>query len=261
MPIIVPDNNTSPVFPPKSDYRIVKYLDLTKFISLLKRRSLFFCRLDKLEDHFEGTTAKSNFLRRKHFFETQHFRSPKFKKLTEEEVLENVKEQFDADERMKALKCVCCWNKNETESAALWKIYSDFQKGIMITSSIDRLKSSFKETKEDIDLSEVIYIDHNADLMPDGNMMFPVIHKHKAYSFEQEVRLIHSVKFGNGLIYDWNKEEVEQGKYLDVDLDKLIDKIVISPYSPNWYIEIIQDLCEKYGLKRTIEKSELSKDG
>jgi len=260
MSIIIPDKYTSPVFFQESDYRIVKYLDLTKFISLLKKKSLFFCRLDKLEDHFEGTTAKSNFLRRKHFYETQHLRSPKFKKLTEEEVLQNVKKQFEADERMKALKCICCWNKSETESAALWKIYADFQKGIMITSSMAKLQMSFRETTEDISLSEVEYINHNSDLMPDGNMMFPVIYKHVAYSFEKEVRLIHSVKFKNGLVYDWTKEEVEQGKYIDVDLDILIEDIVISPYSPNWYIEIIQDLCEKYELNRTIKKSELSRN-
>jgi hypothetical protein len=61
MPII---NDSAPVIYPSSDYSIVKYLDITKFLSLIQRRSLFFCRLDKLEDQFEGTTAKKNFDRR-----------------------------------------------------------------------------------------------------------------------------------------------------------------------------------------------------
>ena len=61
MPIIKPTKITAPVFYPKTDYAIVKYLDLTKYISLLQRQSLFFCRLDKLEDKFEGTTEKANF--------------------------------------------------------------------------------------------------------------------------------------------------------------------------------------------------------
>jgi hypothetical protein len=260
MPIIIPNKHTSPVFYPNENYQIVKYMDLTKFVSLLQRKSLFFCRLDKLEDHFEGTTAKSNWKRRYDFYATQYLRSTKFKKLNHEEILKNVEEHFEAEQKIKALKCICCWNISDSESAALWKIYSDFNQGIMLTSKISSLVESFNETKENIDLSEVNYINHSSDDMPDGNMMYPVIHKHKAYSYEKELRLIHTVDFGGGLLYDWSKEEIEQGKYLNVNLNELIDEIILSPYSPNWYIELIQNLCETYGLKATIMKSELSKE-
>jgi hypothetical protein len=33
-------------------------MDLAKFISLLQTESLFFCRFDKMEDKFEGTSPK-----------------------------------------------------------------------------------------------------------------------------------------------------------------------------------------------------------
>jgi hypothetical protein len=260
MPIIIPNKHTSPVFYPQKNYQVVKYMDLTKFVSLLQRKSLFFCRLDKLEDHFEGTTAKSNWQHRYDLYATQYLGSPKIKKLTKEEILKNIEEDFEAESKMKALKTICCWNISDSESAALWKIYSDFNQGIMITSKVTSIIEAFKGTKEDIDLSEVKYINHSSDKMPDGNMMYPVIHKHKAYSYEKELRLIHTVDFGNGLLYDWKKEEIEQGKYLNVDLDKLIDEIILSPYSPNWYVDLIENLCETYGLKTIIMKSELSKE-
>ena len=260
MPIIIPNEHTSPVFNPKKNYQVVKYLDLTKFVSLLQRKSLFFCRLDKLEDHFEGTTAKSNWQRRYDFYANQHLLSPKFKKLNEEEILKNVEEHFEAERKMKALKTICCWNISNSESAALWKIYSDFNQGIMLVSKVTSIIEAFKNTDEDINLSEVKYINHSYDEMPDGNTMFPVIYKHNAYSYEKELRLIHTVKFGNGLRYDWSKEEIEQGKYLNLDLEKLIDEIVLSPYSPKWYIKLIENLCETYGLKTTIMQSELSKE-
>lgn len=260
MPIIKATKQTSPVFFPQKNYQVVKYMDLTKFVSLLQRKSLFFCRLDKLEDHFEGTTSKSNWKRRYDFFATQHLLSLKIKKLSSDEILKSVEEYFEGDRKMKSLKTICCWNISDTESAALWKIYSDFNQGIMITSKVTSLIESFKETKEDIDLSEVKYINHKYDEMPDGNTMFPVIHKHKAYSYEKELRLIHTVDFGNGLIYDWSKEEIEQGKYLKVDLNNLIDEIILSPYSPDWYIKMIENLCKTYGLKTSIKKSELSKE-
>lgn len=259
MPIIIPDKHSSPVFYPEQNYRVVKYMDLTRFVSLLQRKALFFCRLDKLEDHFEGTTAKSNWKRRYDFYASQHLYSDKFKKLSEKEIIENVEGHFQAERKMKALKTVCCWNISDSESAALWKIYSNFNQGIMITSKVTSIIEAFKETIEDLDLSEVRYIDYSQDEMPDGNAMFPVIHKHNAYSYEQELRLIHTVDFGNGLIYDWSKEEIEQGKYLSVDLDILVDEIILSPYSSNWYLKLVENLCETYGLKTIIMQSVLSK--
>lgn len=260
MAIIIPNKYTSPVFYPDENYQIVKYMDLTKFVSLLQRKSLFFCRLDKLEDHFEGTTAKSNWQHRYDLYATQHLRSPILKKLTEAEILKNLDDHFEAESKMKALKTICCWNISNSESAALWKIYSDFNQGIMITTKVTSLIEAFKETKEGIDLSEVKYINHSSDEMPDGNMMYSVIHKHIAYSYEKELRLIHTVDIGNGLQYDWKKEKIEQGKYLNVNLDKLINKIILSPYSPNWYVDLIKNLCLTYGLETTIMKSELSKE-
>jgi hypothetical protein len=130
----------------------------------------------------------------------------------------------------------------------------------MITTTIEKIIKSFKLIKEDISLNEVQYINHNIDSMPTGNIMYPVLYKHEAYTFEEEIRLIHTVKFEGGLTYDWSKEKVEQGKYLDVNIKELIDEIVISPYSPDWYFELIQDLANRYELDIIIKKSELTKD-
>src|SRR5690606_8123294 len=128
---------------PESNYSIAKYMDFTKFTSLLSTKSLFFCRVDKLEDHFEGTTSKLNYDRRVKYHQNQHLRSTKIPRLTEEQVIEEVKKDYETDNKMKALRCVSCWNKINKESAALWKIYSDFHKGIMIKSNIDNLNSAF----------------------------------------------------------------------------------------------------------------------
>ena len=257
MPIIQPTRTTAPVYYPKSDYSIVKYLDLTKFISLLKRKSLFFCRLDKLEDQFEGTTAKENFdLRVNWHKQTNHLMD---KPMTDEEILDQVKIMYDHEEKLKALNCINCWNKNDGESAALWKIYSDFGKGILIKSSINHLVNALSNTPEQIKLSEVIYIDYNTDVMPDGNTMFPVIHKQSAYSYENEVRLIYEIVPEFGWEYDWTKEEINEGLYIKADLDKLVQEIIIGPYSPKWFSELVRDLCSKYELETLINISKLAR--
>ena len=254
MPIIKPSNHTAPVFYPDSNYSIAKYLDITKYLSMLQKNSLFFCRLDKLEDQFEGTTSKANFNDKvkllKHLSDIGYFNSP----LTEDQIINKVRGQYEVQKKFKSTFCVNCWNKYEKESAALWKIYSDFNKGIMIKSSISKLEKAFELVEIKIQLSEIHYLDHQKDKMLDGNMNYPVIHKHEAYNFEDEVRLIHLIKQSYWEM-DWSKEEVEEGIYINTNLNELIEEVVIGPYSPKWFYELIQNISDKYKLNKPIKKS------
>lgn len=61
MPIITPTETTAPVFYPSSDYKIARYLDLTKFLSLIQTEKIFFNRLDLFEDQFEGTLPELSY--------------------------------------------------------------------------------------------------------------------------------------------------------------------------------------------------------
>lgn len=50
-----------PVFKKLDDVeRIWRYLDFTKFVSLLDHKALFFTRADKFDDPFEGIYSKAN---------------------------------------------------------------------------------------------------------------------------------------------------------------------------------------------------------
>ena len=258
MPIESPSSFSVPVFYPETNYKLVKYLNLTKFISLLQRNSLFFCRLDKLEDKFEGITAKPNLTARiswRHYLrdEIKYFE----KNISDEEIIKNVESLYDLEKKIKNLNCVNCWNKGEEESVALWKIYSDFSQGIMIKSSVSQLEEALKQTEEKILLSEIHYLDYEREEMLDGNTMWPIIHKHLAYSYESEVRLVFEVDQVNW-IHDWSKEEVPEGVFIKLDIDKLIDEIIIGPHSPEWFLKLVREISYKYGLNKPIKKSILS---
>src|SRR5690606_7351081 len=161
----------------------------------------------------------------------------------------------------KSLFCISCWNKYNSESYALWKIYSGMDKGIMITSNIELLKKAFENTTEKVQLNEVLYIDYEKGFIPPNNINNPVLCKNIAYSYEEEIRLIYCLlgtgKVGNGLIYDWGAEKNEFGKYLKIDLNILIDEIILSPYAPIWFYDMIQDLLQKYDLDKKIKFSKL----
>ncbi len=255
MSILKPTNHTAPVFYPENNYTIYKYFDLIKFVSLLQNKSLFFCRIDKLEDKFEGSSPKLNIEYRKTDYEEFHNQlraiNPKLEISLEEEL--KIRQGFEDD--FKKLNCVCCWNKSESESYALWKIYSEMNKGIMITSQIDKLVTAFENTEEEIQMSEIKYIDFEKEKIYDGNLNYPLIHKHKAYTYEEELRLIYKVPEESGILFDWENEKNNFGKNIKLDLDNLIDDIVLSPFSPDWFMELIQNLITTYGLNKQIRKS------
>ncbi len=241
---------------PETNYAIVKYLDLTKFISLLQQKKIFFCRLDKLEDRFEGIPGKATFENNvKRSIYKRDFDKFYKKEITDEQIRQREKDLIKWNEKvLKSNFCVNCWNKFDNESAALWKIYSDFSQGIMIKSSISNLVSSFEKTNEIIDLSEVIYYDRNRDIDESSIGISTIILKHKAYCYENELRLIYKVSANYD--HDWTKEKVEEGIYIEADINILIEEIIMSPYSPKWFIELVENLSIKYGLIKKINKSE-----
>ena len=192
---------------------------------------------------------------RKQWYKENYFADPK---MTDIEI-ENKITNYDVfQKKLKSITCICCWNKKDSESAALWKIYSDFNKGIMIKSSVTKLEKSLENSSQEVQLTEVKYIDYNKQAMPDGNSNFPFLHKQKAYSYEEEIRLIHHIPTESGWEHDWEKEEVEEGIYIKTNLEDLIDEIVIGPNSPTWFLIMLQDLLEKYNLQKTISRSEFN---
>lgn len=259
MPIEIPTQSTAPVYFPNTNYKIVRYLDLVKFISLIQTKKLYFSRLDKFEDQYEGTVPELTLQDYKDWYTnfTQNRLLDIITTSVEEHVEQALIDQKNVGEKYKKLVCVSCWNKYESESYALWKIYSDLSKGIMITTSIEKMKMAFEHTKEQIQLSEVKYLDYKKDKMKLGNLNYPIIHKNIHYDYEKEIRLIYQVPFQSGLNYDWSQEENQFGKYINVDIDILIEEIIISPKAPQWFFDLISNLLGTYKIEKKISYSDL----
>lgn len=256
MPIEKPTHQTAPVNEINEDFKIVRYLDIIKFLSMLQNESIFFCRLDKLEDRFEGTSPKPNREYQKNYYRSIYRDLPSNFESEEEFVAKRMHERIDMENRFRKICCISCWNKFENESYAMWKIYSDMNKGIMITSSIENLRKAFQETPETVQLTRIDYINHETDFIANpGNLNSTVLHKNIAYSFEEEIRLMYTVNTVDSWDYDWESEKNKNGKSLKINLDYLIDEIVLSPFAEPWYFMMIENLLEKYGLKKKLKYS------
>jgi len=129
--MIIPD---STAFESKMNYKIWRYLDLARFLDILDSSTLCFSRIDKFEDTYEGyVPVNGNYLSR-----FSH-------------VLDYVNKFQYAN----------CWHINESESAALWKLYSDSNNSVAIQSTVGRLKNSLGNSPEQICLSEIQYRDYD----------------------------------------------------------------------------------------------------
>ncbi|MCJ7572614.1 MAG: DUF2971 domain-containing protein [Candidatus Thermoplasmatota archaeon] len=236
------------ILPKDETIKIWRFQDFTKFVSVLNNNSLFFPFASKLNDPFEG----------------------KISNLT----IEYLKKNIDEDILIQSFKCwyrlrdscgVNSWHINNHESAAMWKLYLKSNEGIAIQSTVKKLKNCFKNNlDDDIFIGKVIYFNHFSEVMPLVDVFTMYMYKSKSFDYEKELRAItyridkkEKVKSSKKKS-DNSFEENSNGFFVSCDLDILIDKIVVSPTSDNWFKELVESTIEKYDFKKQVIISNLT---
>ncbi len=154
---------TAEILSPNNNAKIWRYMDFAKFVSLMDKKSLYFARADKLGDPFEGSYTKFNYERRR-------------ADITEDEE----KQLSDIFNKIRYYTFINCWHLNEHESTAMWKLYSEINKGIAIQSTITKLKNSLN-TDSDFFIKKVNYIDYDKEPIPEKSIISPFIYKRISY--------------------------------------------------------------------------------
>lgn len=236
-----------PVFekPGNAEARIWRYMDFTKFVSLLDKSALFFSRADKLDDPFEGSYSKANV----------KLRPQMYKDKVPPDVLQHLTKVHKLFLKYTVINC---WHLNEYESAAMWKLYLKSNEGIAISSTFNRLKGCLESEKPIIFIGKVQYIDYEKDWLPEGNMLYPFVHKRKSFAHEQELRaVIQEFRYKEDGEIDWDKPPFDEGIYVQVNLETLIDKIYLAPTSPKWLFELVKAVTSRYKLDKEVLQSTL----
>jgi hypothetical protein len=206
---------------PPDDTIIWRYIDLERFLTLLGSSSLYICRLDSLDDQWEGLWP--SFLWRV------------------------AGDQTDWHGHLRRYLFVNCWHESAYESAAFWDQYGK-RGSVAIRSTVGRLKGCgcFDSFPGFFLIGRVRYIDYERqDLAPDVQLA-PVFLKRRSFEHEREVRLVY-----------WEGHE-RDGFDFPVDLAVLIETIFISPHSPPWLVAPVQEVLTRLGLTGvTVQRSEL----
>ena len=234
--------------PSNADTKIWRYLTLAKFISLLESRALFFCRSDKLGDPFEGSVPIANAAVRK----------GRGKELgVSEDVAQSFNEkQSEFSAQLRKFVAVNCWHMGEHESAAMWSIYGQSGEAVAVQSTYSRFASSIVETKDDVFIGCVKYLDYARQPIREGNMFTPFVCKRLSFQHEHELRAVivrtPDPKGPHG--YDppafWNRETIVTGLSVAVSLDTLVERVYVSPTAQDWFADVVATIAERFDIRR-----------
>lgn len=186
---------------------------------------------------------------------------------------------------------VSCWTKKTYESYLMWKAYTYVPKvvdskdadGICLCSSVSDLSNSIKMSNKQLYFSDVHYVEYENEIIniqqinelikldnmrvtkvsidENGNILsnsyigtselhidVNEIYKHIGYCDEDEVRLFYYTSINK------NKE----CDFLDLHEDnRLINKILVSPYASDEYFNEIKDIVRNLNYEVEVTKSSL----
>ena len=231
--------------------KVWRYLDFTKFVSLIRERALFFAAPRWLGDPFEGsltaadidarTLAKSK--RLYEFAGPVGFEMDGLYGDPDPDInYRRVRLEFERAERNResALPSiesigVNCWHLSEAESAAMWSIYVRSREGVAIQSTVERLVRAFNHTSVNVHVGVVRYIDYRDSQVGGDSVFERILTKRASFSFEQELRAVCYPITG-------------PGRLVEVDLGELIERVYVSPQARDWFNKLVIGEMTDHGL-------------
>jgi len=225
--------------PVNGDTKIWRYLSLSKFLDFYLSQSLYFSRVDLLEDKCEGTYTKINTNR----FPFGEVKIPSGQVYTQEEYTK----------RLRQANHVNCWRLDNHESEAMWKVYCPDNNGLAIQTTYNKLVSSLPDQKG-LFIGLVTYLNYETETFSEWNHFNPIMHKRIAFEHEKEVRIVTS---HGGYMNDHKLPLPSPGIKIQTSLLKNLENIYVNPYAEEWYFETIEKLFKHLDINTSLKWSEI----
>jgi hypothetical protein len=234
-----------------------RYMDFSKYVSLISSKSIFLSSSDRFEDPFEGAKGvKENQDKWNSFYLSFFRRAIKHPPecvicdLTPQDIKKQALDLLDgmalSAQKERQSTFISCWHENNLESEAMWKLYSsNVHNAIAIKTTVKQLRSSIDQV-ESLTIGKVKYLDLRTEF---AGINEAYLIKRKFFEHEQEVRLI-------------KRDYSQSGSYgvkASCNVEKLIQKVYVSPYAPPWFFDVVRDVNKAYGLSVDVISSELNK--
>ncbi|MBZ0095400.1 MAG: hypothetical protein K8H75_08560 [Sulfuricella sp.] len=215
-----------------------RYIDLPKYIQLLRSCELYFPRVDQFPDKFEGVLP------------------PVIRKAIDDahskgEVDRSSQTRY---EQLRTGAYVSCWSSGAMDNMALWQLYGTASSGVAVDTTIGELIDACLKWDEKVWIHKVQYLDHFANPdMGTGSSLDPLQFKHVGYRFEEEIRLV------IGRMHPQHGETQRPiGLGFPVDLSRLIRSVVVSPEAKPWFFDLVSDVTSRYNVSAPVIPSPLT---
>lgn len=214
-----------------------RYLDLPKYVDLLRSSSLYFRRADQFPDRFEGALT------------------PSIRKLINHPAVGGPDGE-DADAYYRHAReggFVSCWSRGAKDNMALWQLYGGVKSSLAVTTTVEKLITVAGTWQDVTSIHKVRYIDHfkNPPMIV-GHYIDVLECKHEAYKYEAEVRVIVSRHRG-----EWQKNPIDFRLPIP-SLSDFINSVVVAPEADDWYHEAISEITRRFGLPIPVRRSDLT---
>lgn len=266
-----------------------RYTDIPKFIELLTSRRLWLANAEILaaDDPYEGLPGPVQFPHRmwRSIDEVPEMLRTQILQMSGRKTNESPEAAFKSWFMVEEQRCIMtqfgrrdfyvnCWHAGDHESVAMWKIYGAPGAGVAIVTDGGRLGAALASNSEEFHLGSVRYRDPSIFEIGTRNAFDTLMVKRTNYKYEHEVRLVH---WHTGNCHDplakfsWNEETMRfddliedtrplvPGLSLDCDLDVLIERVIISPFAPQWYQSMIERVRERLNYRFPVVASTLLK--
>ncbi|SFQ02528.1 hypothetical protein SAMN05216419_104717 [Nitrosomonas cryotolerans] len=236
--------------PEQRDIKIWRYMDMTKFISLLDSKSLWFSSAAKFDDPFEGSHSKL------------------YAELLKDFPLDKADKQkrIEFTKQLPKYTYINCWHMRESESYGMWKIYGKDGHAIAIQTTYEKLYQSLKD-RNDIVFGVVDYKCYKTQqLNPTGtSTLIPYFNKSVHFEDEKELRaVIQRADALREVLNQTNSEpELRNGIEVEIDISNTIESVYLSPTFPSAYKKAMSSLLKRYGheeLSNNVTQSELDNE-
>lgn len=278
---------------PESDNQVIwRYLSYPKLLSLLGSTEIRFTRADQFTDPLEGYLPLNTMLEWAEQAQQENQETAKTWDWGDEiDLAEGLLEKnpFEVIQHQRKLGFVSCWNADPEEKEKLWRQYTPGGKGVVIKSTVGRLKKAIQDIKfEHLSIGEVQYRDFEegqSSCFRDF-IQQPFAYKDTEYADEREIRAIVFEKGFNQDEYGflrWQEivdDEADYRNYrrdskpvsfgqkseyrdkpvtTEVNIEKLIMEIRISPFGSSWQRKALESvLSDEFKLSINVEESSLA---
>jgi len=232
-----------------------RYMDLSKFISLISKKELYFAAATSFSDPFEGAKGIAERKDKWDNFYLDFFKKALLtvpgenpSRFTNEELETEsqrlLEELHSGGTTSRESTFISCWHMSKFESEAMWKLYSrDTSNAVAIQTTYQRLYEALGRSPY-IAIGKVKYIDFSKKFASVNDAFW---YKQESFDYEKEVRAI---------VQDYEKAGAS-GISVPVDVDLLIENLYVSPYASTWFYDVVQSVLEKYSLEKSILRSQM----